>query len=82
LAALKAIATNLLVVSAVLYAVRGMAVFVFFLEVVGGGFLLSLLIAIIIFVMLPVVVGGAELVGVLDTGLDFRRRWILKPPKG
>ncbi len=83
LVALKMAAANILVVSAALYALRGVAVFVFFLEVVsGGGFLLSLLIAVIIFVMLPVVIGGAVVLGVLDTGLDFRRRWMVKPPTG
>ena len=83
LVALKMAAANILVVSAALYALRGVAVFVFFLEVVsGGGFLLSLLIAVIIFVMLPVVIGGAVVLGVLDTGLDFRRRLMVKPPTG
>jgi uncharacterized protein YybS (DUF2232 family) len=83
LVALKMAATNILVVSAALYALRGVAVFVFFLEVFGsGGFLLSLLIAVIIFVMLPVVIGGTVVLGVLDTGLDFRRRLKVKPPTG
>ena len=83
LVAVKMVAINILVVSAALYALRGVAVFVFFIEMVGGaGFLLSLLVAVIIFVMLPVVVGGAVVLGVLDTGLNFRRRWIVKPPTG
>jgi hypothetical protein len=83
LLAFKMAATNVLIVSAVLYALRGAAVFAFFLGVVGGGgFLLSLLLAVIIFVMLPVVVGGAVVLGVLDTGVDFRRRWTVRPPTG
>ena len=80
---LKTAATNVLLVSALLYGLRGVAVLAFFLEVVGGaGVLLSLFLAVIIFVMLPVVLGGAVLLGVLDTGLDFRRRWKMKPPTG
>jgi len=76
LAAAKLAAANLLAVAAVLYAVRGMAVAAFGLGVagVGGFFLWAALIAIFI-LMLPFVVGGAILLGVLDAGLNLRRRW-------
>ena len=76
LAAAKLTAANILVVVGTLYAVRGAAVAAFGMALVGGGnFFLWALFAVIFFIMLPVFVGGAILLGVFDTGVDFRRRW-------
>lgn len=69
-------AMNLLVVLAAFYALRGFAVAAFGLAAVGaGGFFLWLLFAVIFFLLLPVVLGGAVLLGVADAGVDLRRRW-------
>lgn len=82
LLAAKAVAQNLLLVTAVLYAVRGLAVAAFGLQLVGaGGLLLWLLIGVFVVLMLPVVLGGAIVLGVVDAGLDLRRRWVA-PPTG
>ncbi len=76
-AAVKLSAMNLLVVAAALYAVRGAAVAAFGLSAVGAsGFLLWTLLTVVFILILPVVVGGAILLGVLDAGVDFRRRWM------
>ncbi len=76
LVAAKAVAANLLLLGAVLYAVRGAAVAVFALHALGaGGFFLQLVLMVILVLMLPFVLGGAILLGVLDGGLDLRRRW-------
>lgn len=81
LAAAKTAAANVLLVAAVLYGLRGVAVAAFLAEMAGGvGFLLSALLAVIILLMLPVVAGGAVVLGVLDTGVDFRRRFKIRPP--
>lgn len=78
--ALKVAAQNMLLVAAVLYGLRGVAVAAFGLQAVGaGGVLLWALAAIIAIVMLPVVLGSAIVLGVVDAGLDLRRRWI--PPR-
>jgi hypothetical protein len=77
LAALKLTAANVLVMAGVLYAVRGAAVAAFGLGLAGGGgFFLWVLLGVIFVAMLPVVVGAAIVLGVLDTGVDFRRRWM------
>lgn len=74
--AMKTAAANLLLVTGVLYALRGAAVAAFGLHLMGGtGLALGVITAIFIFLMLPVVVGGSILLGVLDAGLDLRRRW-------
>ncbi len=79
----KTAALNVLVVAAAFYGLRGVAIGVFFLEAVGGGgILLSLLLAVIMFLMLPVVIGSAILLGVLDTGMDLRTRWRRTPRTG
>ncbi len=76
LVAAKAAAANLLLLGAALYALRGAAVAVFALHALGtGGFFLRLFLMVILVLMLPFVVGGAILLGVLDGGLDLRRRW-------
>jgi hypothetical protein len=76
LAAAKLAAANVLAVAAVLYAVRGIAVASFGLNMIGaGGFFLWAALVAIFFLMLPFVVGGAILLGILDAGLNLRRRW-------
>jgi hypothetical protein len=77
LAAVKLTAMNLLMVAGALYALRGAAVAGFGLAAAGaGGFFLWALLTVIFILILPVVLGGTILLGVLDTGLDFRRRWL------
>jgi len=66
----RPVALNLLVVMGVLYGVRGIAVVAAGLRAVGGGVLLYAIAAIAIFFLLPAVV----LLGVLDAGLNLRRR--------
>ncbi|UCF39877.1 MAG: hypothetical protein JSW43_09030 [Gemmatimonadota bacterium] len=76
LGAFKAAAANILLASGALYALRGAAVAVFGLQLVGaGGTFLTALLAVIFLLVLPAALGGAILLGVLDAGLDLRRRW-------
>ncbi len=76
LAAVKVAAANVLVVAAVLYALRGAAVVAFGLHLLGGGGLLFwMLTGLVVVLMLPIVVGGAILLGILDAGMNLRRRW-------
>jgi uncharacterized protein YybS (DUF2232 family) len=68
----RIVGANLLLVLAVLYAVRGLAVFS-----VGSGRVPRPVIAaltIIAMFLLPFVLGGLTLLGLADTWLDFRRR--------
>ncbi|HEY2825740.1 MAG TPA: DUF2232 domain-containing protein [Gemmatimonadales bacterium] len=82
LAAAKVAAGNVLVVTVALYALRGTAVVAFALAMTGGGgLLLSVAIAFAIVFMSPVVLAGTVFLGVLDAGLDLRRRWT-SPPAG
>ena len=75
-ATVKLMAANVLGLAGFLYAVRGAAVAWFGLTLAGGpGFLTTGLMAFSVVFMLPVVLIGAILVGVADTGLDLRRRW-------
>jgi hypothetical protein len=76
LVAWKTVAANALVVTGALYALRGAAVVAYGIHVVGaGGFFLWGFLAVIFLLLLPLVLGGAILLGVLDGGLDLRRRW-------
>jgi Predicted membrane protein (DUF2232) len=76
LAVAKAAALNLLLVAGVLYALRGAAVTAFGLALMGGGgWGTALLVAVLALFILPAVVAGTIVVGVLDAGLDLRRRW-------
>lgn len=78
LVATKAAAVNLLVVTGTLYALRGAAVAAFGLGAIGaGGLVLWVLVGLAVFALLPVVIGGAIVLGVLDAGLDLRKRWRL-----
>jgi hypothetical protein len=76
LAAAKLAAANLLVVTGALYALRGLAVAAFGLSAAGGaGLGTAILSALAVVFILPAVLAGAILLGVLDAGLDLRRRW-------
>jgi hypothetical protein len=80
LAAAKLGAINLLLVLGALYALRGVAVVAFGLQLMGAGS--GLLIAFVVvaaILILPIVLAGAILLGVADSGLDLRRRWT-RPP--
>lgn len=79
LAAAKVAAANLVVVAAALYALRGFAVAVYGLHAVGaGGFFLTALLVSIFVLLMPIVLAGAVLLGVVDTGLRLRERWGMK----
>jgi uncharacterized protein YybS (DUF2232 family) len=76
LAAAKAAAANLLLVAGALYALRGFAVAAYGLQVLGtGGIFLTTLLAAILLFLLPMVLAGAVMLGVIDAGLNLRRRW-------
>lgn len=76
LAAAKLAALNLLAVAGVLYALRGAAVTVFGLGLLGGPGIgtIALMVLATLFI-LPAVVGGAIVLGVVDASFDLRRRW-------
>jgi hypothetical protein len=76
LAGAKLAAANLLAVAAALYALRGVAVAAYGLSVIGaGGVFLSILLASIFLLLLPILLAGAIVLGVLDSGLRLRERW-------
>jgi hypothetical protein len=68
----KAVGANLLLVWAVLYAVRGLAVFFAGSRRVPGAVMATL--TVVAMFLLPFVLGGLTLLGLADTWLDFRRR--------
>jgi uncharacterized protein YybS (DUF2232 family) len=68
----KSVGANLLLVWAVLYAVRGLAVFAVGTRRVPGPVIATL--SLVAMFLLPFVVGGLTLLGLADTWLDFRRR--------
>ncbi len=75
-ATLKLMAANVLVVAGLLYALRGAAVAWFGLTLTGGpGLLTTGLVAFSVVFMLPVILIGTIFIGVVDAGLDLRRRW-------
>lgn len=69
-------ALNVLVVIGALYWLRGLAVIVSGIRALKGGALLYGAAALAVFFVLP----GVVLLGVLDAGLNLRRRWL--PPPG
>jgi hypothetical protein len=76
LAVAKAAAINLLLVSGLLYAIRGAAVTVFGIALLGGaGCGTAALFGLLAMFILPAVVAGAIVLGVIDAGMDLRRRW-------
>ncbi|MDH4142683.1 MAG: DUF2232 domain-containing protein, partial [Chloroflexota bacterium] len=66
----RPVAMNVLMVMAVLYGLRGIAVVVSGLRVAGAGPILYGVAAVAVFFLLP----GTVLLGVLDAGLNLRRR--------
>jgi hypothetical protein len=70
LAPARALGLNLLVVMGTLYALRGLAVVVFGLRAIRGGPVLYGAAALALFFLMP----GVVLLGVVDAGLDLRRR--------
>lgn len=75
-ASIKLLAANVLLVAGVLYALRGVAVIFFGVQLLGiGGPLFWTATIVIGLLMLPVVVGSAILLGVFDAGVNLRRRW-------
>ena len=68
----QATGANLLLIWAVLYAVRGLAVFSAGAARVPGPVIATL--AVVAMFLLPFVAGGLMLLGLADTWLDFRRR--------
>lgn len=82
LAGVKLAAWNVLAVMLALYMTRGLAVAVFGMQLLGGGVLLAILAGLAVVFMLPVVLGTALVLGVLDAGLDLRRRWTAPSSNG
>jgi len=68
----SSVGANLLMVWAVLYALRGLAVFSVGSRRVPGPVIATL--TVVAMFLLPFVVGGLTLLGLADTWLDFRRR--------
>ncbi len=83
LAAAKLAAANLLLVAALLYALRGAAVTAFGLALMGGGagWGTAALFGMLAVFILPAAVAGAIVLGLLDAGLDLRRRWAAPPSR-
>ncbi len=76
LAAAKGAALNLLMVAGVLYGLRGAAVTAFGIGLLGGaGCGAAALFALLALFVLPAVVVGAIVLGVVDAGMDLRKRW-------
>lgn len=76
LAAAKVAALNLLLVAGVLYGLRGAAVTVFGIMLLGGaGWGTAALFALLGLFVLPAVAAGVIVLGVVDAGMDLRRRW-------
>lgn len=74
-------ALNVLLVLSTLYALRGAAVAAAGLQQLGGGCVIVVLSVAAAFLMLPIAVVGAILLGIVDTSFDLRRRW-QSPPAG
>ena len=75
----RLLGANLLVVVATLYVVRGLAVAAFGLRLLRTRLLLYAVLTVALFFMLPVALGSALVLGVLDAGLDLRGRWAASP---
>jgi hypothetical protein len=72
LPAARVVGGNLVLVWAALYATRGLAVFAALTHRVPAPVLLAL--GVVTLLLLPFVLGGLTLLGLVDTWLDFRRR--------
>ena len=77
----KVVAFNLLLVTGALYALRGLAVAAFAVTLAGTGPVATALAIVAGFFMLPAVVGIGILLGVLDAGMDLRRRLNTPPAR-
>jgi hypothetical protein len=77
----KVAAFNLLLLTGTLYALRGLAVAAFAAGLAGTGPVATALAVTAAFFMLPVVAGIGILLGVLDAGMDLRRRLSTPPAK-
>ncbi len=77
----KIAASNVLLMTGILYALRGLAVAAFVAGLAGTGPLGVVLAVTASLLMLPVVAGVGILLGVLDTGMDLRKRWSVPPPE-
>lgn len=76
LAAAKGAALNLLVVTGVLYGLRGVAVTAFGVALMGGaGCGTAALFGLVTLFALPAVAAGAIVLGVVDARMDLRKRW-------
>ncbi len=76
-AAARLAAANVLVVMGVLYAIRGIAVAASGLSRAGRNRSLSVALSVAIALMiLPIALAGAILLGVVDSRMDLRRRWV------
>lgn len=76
LAAAKVAAVNLLLITGLLYAIRGAAVAAFGIALLGSaGWGTAALFGLLALFILPAVVAGAIVLGVIDAGMDLRRRW-------
>lgn len=82
LAFLKTAAGNAVLLGAAIYALRGAAVFSFVLASTGTSVLLLVLVGLAVVTMLPLMAAGAIVLGVLDTGLNIRKRWANMPARG
>ena len=82
LAAAKLGAMNVLLVIGALYALRGLAVFTVGFQALGGGCLNAVLFSVVAFILLPLALIGAILLGIADTSFDLKRRWSTPPAGG
>jgi len=82
LAAAKLGAMNALLVLGSLFALRGAAVATVGFLALGGGCLTTVLALATAFLLLPLALIGAILLGIVDTRFDLRRRWGTPPAGG
>jgi hypothetical protein len=75
LAAAKLGAMNALLVLGSIFALRGAAVATVAFYAIGGGCLNAVLGLMLAFVLLPLTLIGAILLGIVDTRFDLRKRW-------
>jgi len=76
----RLVAVNLLTLGAALFLARGGAVVVFLWARRGGARWVAAVAAVTVVFLMPVVLGALLALGVLDAGLDLRRRATASPP--
>lgn len=79
---IKLAAGNLLILVAALYGLRGVAVASYGLSVIGAGGVLFIAATVFAVIFMPLILGGAIILGVVDAGVDLRRRWHTPPARG